>query len=332
LVAALAAEILVQQGSRRHRDQQSQRLQHPLAEVRAAAIRSFSWKALGVKTWRQALYAPHEVLRRAALTRRAADDVPPWAIPLVAETARRDPVHAVRRQALRALGQIAPAAVVPVARQSLQSPDRPIRLAALTVLAPLGDNETVRALWRQCLGHGEPVEQIRAATLLARQGETDGLASLRQWLKVPQVAWARAALLGAGQVGTPLHPEIRQALARPEPAVRLQAAVALIDADDDEGGQQAREVLVELLDRPGWLGLQAARALGEQGAETEGPLRAAVVRALESDEPALQVAAVGLLAPWSPRAKIPLLAPLLRGAAPLVRVAAAGALVAAPSR
>lgn len=279
---------------------------------------------------------PSERVRAAATLRLGAlgpSDVE--ARLLLEERARVDPDAGVRAAAVRALGSYASAAIASL-RDRLSDPEPSVRLASIEALVRAdraGARNTIAAM----LATPPAMESIEAARILA---SSVGLPD------APPSAEDRSSALAY----------LRQALLAPDPALRAQAAIALVgvpgrddlaaplegalarETDESAAFSMARALLrrasaaTSALERlralataeGGRLGLEAAVVLAEEGDETG----IGVVRRVASDSaPERRRTAVRALArearrPFEVR-------PALADSDLRVRVAAAGGIVAA---
>ncbi len=284
-VSAVAASILAAQGDRRARESLEDLLAHSDGEIRAAALQGVRRSRDELSFFRPFLQDPDARVRSVAvqaLGRLEGEEI----APLLSETVRRDPAVSVRSAALRALSRVdSSEALLEAVRHALAHGESALTSAAIDALARLDDRETARALLTEQMAEGEPPVAIRAAAVLARDGDQAARTYLQRSLAEGPVAEASAAAIGAGQVGEDMRDALIAALDRPEPEVRMQVAAELLDLDERE---RAVETLTELVEQPGWIGLQAAIALAHAGNEDVGPRLA---RGLEDEDPSVRAAA-----------------------------------------
>ena len=183
-----------------------------MADDRRADVRAASTLALDPHEDRAQLVAlaleTNEHVRAAASLRLGAlgpDDEA--ARLLLEERARVDPDAGVRAAAVRALGSYGPAAI-PGLRDRLSDPEPSVRMMAITSLVR-ADRVLARDTIAAMLATPPAMDSIEAARALATTvGRPDEAPSTED--RVTALAY------------------LRQALAAPDPALRAQAAVALV--------------------------------------------------------------------------------------------------------
>lgn len=287
VIVALAAEALATLGDRRMVDWLEERLSHEDALIRAAAVRVVGATSEDVEFFRRHLNDHDSRVRSAAVTSLANRGTLDWAPDLLAEASYRDPSPAIRASALRALSRSeASDVLLETIRATLNQPENPlpVRIAAIQALFHVEDINAAEVLLLDALGGGEPLEQLRAAAVLASYGNEMGHEHLRNALNDPSVATAGGAAIAASAVGGPLEEALIQALNRREPEIRLQVAASLLRLGEHEA---AVTTLAQLAEQPGWIGLQAAITLAREHRDMS---RAAVrlAAALEDESPDLR--------------------------------------------
>lgn len=271
-------------------------------------------------------------VRRAAALRLAARRDSSDALEALVETARVDPEARVREAACRALGSFGAAAVSRL-RERLGDPDSSVRQTVVRALVQ-ADREAAIPIIAPLLGLPPSPASVEAARVLAYVGREEtrdetGQSAL-QWLlgvlsheDASLRSTAAIALISVAPTGAPLD-AVRGALAREEDrGVRLGLARALLPSDG-EGTGPAHDTLVALLDGDDMPAVQAAAIL----AEHDHPAGVAKLEAtLDSEEALLRGVAARALARGAhlPDAVLP----ALRDPDPLVRIQAAGGVLAA---
>lgn len=287
ITAALVAEALATLGDRRMVDWLGERTAHDEALVRAAAVRVVGSTSEDHEFFQRHLNDHDSRVRAAAVTSLSSRRTTDWAADLLSQVSCRDPSPTIRASALRSLARIDSSDfLLETVRVALDQPENPltVRIAAIQALAHVDDINAAEVLLLEVLGGGEPLEQLRAAAVLASYGNEMGHEHLRGALNDSNVATAGGAAIAASAVGGPLEELLIQALSRREPEIRLQVAASLLRLGDHEA---AVTTLAQLAERPGWLGLQAAITLAR---EQHDMSRAAVrlAAALEDESPDLR--------------------------------------------
>jgi len=263
-ISAVADEVLASQGDRRALDRLAHLLDHPDGEVRAAAVRGLA-RSHGTASFFEPFLRDTDSRVRLSAVEGLARLQDARTAPLIVDLARHDPSPSVRAAALRALRRSASTEVLlEASRDGLNDPEILVRNSAIGLVAFVSDRESATALLRERMARGEPAEAIRAASVLARWGDAEARGVLTRTLAEGCVALAGAAAIGIAQVGRDMADVLIAALDRPEPEVRMQVAAALLDLGENA---RAESTLVALLERPGWIGIQAAAALVRTGHE-----------------------------------------------------------------
>jgi serine/threonine-protein kinase len=167
---------------------------------------------------KESLILLSERLKEAAPAARAlavaslGDAEPGSAVPLLGE-AIRDAEPAVRQSAARALGRTRVRAAVPVLGTALGDSVEDVRTEALASVAKVGQH---------LRGKGEPVDDM--VKLVAERPAAGGAAE----------RVARAATLVRLGERAPMQ-ELQEALREKDPAVRVNAAAALVEGGDERG-------------------------------------------------------------------------------------------------
>ena len=276
--------------------------------------------------------SPHAAVRRAALGALAdRADQPPVAV-LLAEVARSDPEASCRAAAVRALGGSGGIAV-PLLRERLGDPAPSVRFAAVAGLMR-ADPERGRLALAPLLDVAPSPTGIEAARALIQRAEGPdelaGASHARAFLERALAAHdpalrsqAGVALASLPERASPPLDALRRALLRePNAEVRLSLARALLPHDP----AMARAALGRLMDEDA--GMPAVQAAALLSAEGDPGARGLLERVIDSDAPSiLRRTAVRALAreALSPDA----VRGLLRDEDPLVRIYAAGGILAA---
>ncbi len=271
-------------------------------------------------------------VRRAAALRLSARRDSSAALEALVQIARVDPEARVREAACRALGSFG-AAAVPRLRERLDDPDPQVRQTVVRALVQ-ADRDAAIPIIAPLLGLPPSPASIEAARVLAYVGvdearDETGETAL-QWLlgvlsheDASLRSTAAIALVSVAPTGAPLD-ALRGALAREEDrGVRLGLARALLPSDDDDA-RPAHDALLALLDGDDMPAVQAAALL----AENDDAAGVAKLEAtLASEDPLLRGVAARALARGAhlPDAVLP----ALRDPEPLVRIQAAGGVLAA---
>lgn len=273
-------------------------------------------------------------VRRAAATRLAARRDSAAVFDRLLVVARVDPAARVRAAAIRALGEQG-ASAVPMLRERLGDPDHAARQAVIHALIRADEQAAVPIL-APLLGLPTGVAGVEAARVLAMLPPTEQNAAVRD----DALAFLRGALhheetslrAQASVALVSLRPsretrEAAQAALERETdrGVRLGLARALLR--DPEGQPEGREALVALLEGDDMPGVQAAAVLAESAVE---PAIAKLEAVLSAGAPLLRRVAARALAR---DARMPEAARrALEDEDPLVRIAAAGGILAATNR
>jgi uncharacterized protein (TIGR02270 family) len=143
----------------------------------------------------------------------------------------------LRSRALRAVGELGRADLLPEVRRELRAADEPARFAAAFSAALLGERAAGDALWE--LADGDGPFALRACDLAARVTEpASAEASLRSLARSP--ARVATALRGAAALGDPaLVPWILDQMTNPDRARAAGAALAAITGVDLAGAKMA---------------------------------------------------------------------------------------------
>lgn len=275
-------------------------LEHPNADLRASAARALSGR-------------PDRVSRHA-----------------LSEAARRDPSPTVRIAAIGALATHGPSATDAL-RERTNDPDVAVRMAALRALVEVAGDGALDPL-RRALAEPLSPSVVEAARLLAAKGDGslvgDARALLYRALSAgTPVVRAQAAI---ALLTVPSDRDLERALgdalaAERDPSVRLQIARALLQ--HRVAVESAQRSVRDLLEAPGMPGVQAATLLAP--ARDRAAL-ARLRRGLTSDAPLERAVAARSLAR---DARLPDAAiPALRDQDPIVRIRAAGGVLAAGYR
>jgi HEAT repeat protein len=270
-------------------------------------------------------------VRRAAALRLAVRRDSSAALEALVQIARVDPEARVREGACRALGSFG-AAAVPRLRERLDDPDPQVRQTVVRAIVQ-ADRDAAIPIIAPLLGLPPSPASVEAARVLAYVGADEardetGEAAL-QWLlgvlsheDASLRSTAAIALVSVAPTGAPLD-ALRGALAREEDrGVRLGLARALLPSDDDV--HPARDALLTLLDGDDMPAVQAASILAE---DDDAAGVAKLEATLASEDPLLRGVAARALARGAhlPDAVLP----ALRDPEPLVRIQAAGGVLAA---
>jgi HEAT repeat protein len=249
----------------------------------------------------------------------------------LAETARVDPLAAVRGAAVLSLSAYGPDAVETL-RERLSDPDDGVRMSAIGALGRT-DREQARLALGPLLEMQPTPAGIEAARVLANAAEddegaagmTDARAYLRRALALPeprmrsQAATALASLRRDPSLDAALLEALR---AEQDDTVKLALAGAL--RHRDELAEPAQQALRALLERPGLVRVQAAALLAPDG--DVAALRVLSRALRDEDRHARRTAARALardaLQPDAARRA-------LRDRDPMVRIYAAGGILAA---
>jgi HEAT repeat protein len=213
------------------------------------------------------------------------------ALPALTEALQSDDSQ-VRAYAANAIGQIGQAArqVAPELIKLMTDEDavvrREVRDALLAIEAP---REMTRPLMLRALNNAEPADAAAALATLAELGEAV-VPELCQALDDPRACyWASLALADMGPKAKAAVPQLAKLLDSEDPDVRMQALITL--GAIGPAAQQTVPHMIELLGQDPFESVQyaAAYALGcvakPQQATDE------LVRALDSEDPFLRVAA-----------------------------------------
>lgn len=279
-------------------------------------------------------HASPAVRRQAALGLASRHDSMD-ALDALVETARVDPDPRVRETACRALGAFGAAAVERL-RERLGDPEASVRRTVVRALVR-ADRAAAIPIVAPLLGLPPSSTTVEAARALAAVGHDEARdetsESALQWLvsvlthEDPGLRSAAAvALVAVAPSGAPLD-AVRTALAHEEDrVVRLGLARTLISSDLDTS-HPARDALIQLLEGDDMPAVQAAAILAERG-DPAGV--AALETTLTRSDPLLRGVAARTLARGAllPNAVLP----ALRDPEPLVRIQAAGGLLAAANR
>lgn len=279
-------------------------------------------------------HASPDVRRAAALRLGARRDSVP-ALDALGSLARVDPDARVREAAVRSLGSFG-AAALPSLRERLGDPDSSVRQSVVRALVQ-ADREAAVPIVAPLLGLPPSPASIEAARVLAHVGRDatadETTETALQWLvavlgsEEPTLrSTAAIALVSVSPSGATLD-ALRAALAREsDRGVRLGLARALRASDTDDT-RPAHEALVGLLDGDDMPAVQAAALLSE---DREAAGIAKLEATLSSDDALLRGVAARALARGAhlPDAVLP----ALRDPEPLVRIQAAGGVLAASNR
>ena len=183
--------------------------------------------------------------------------------------------------ALRVLGEVGDASIVPQILASLKDNSDNVRYEAVRALGRIGGPEAAAHLVR--MGRKDSRDFIRreAVRLLrtAGQGQPGVLDMARRLLRDPShdVRVQAARLLGGIQDGKSI-PALLKAMSDPHWSVRESVEIALLNF-----GPAAADFLIQALRNPSWTTrFRAARLLGEIGAaKAIGPLETALARPRE---------------------------------------------------
>ncbi|MGF1469789.1 MAG: HEAT repeat domain-containing protein [Sandaracinaceae bacterium] len=300
---------------------------HREPEVLAAATLGMD-PALDEGILRELARHPDPTVRQSALRRLATGTGHGAAGAALLEAARGDPDPGARAAAVRGLARLGPAAL-PVLRERLGDPASRVRLAAVASLArTAGGAEALGSL----LVVAPTPAGIEAARWLAQSGDegvrASAVAALGAALEAPTAALrgqAGVAVVSLPDPAPSLLAAVRRGLtAEPDPQVRLSFARAL-----GPGDPEARAALGRLLQADAAMAsVQAATLLAEAG-DPRGAVTLRATLAQEDHAAARRVAARALAreAGEPERARR-----WLTDADPLVRIAAAGGIVAAAAR
>ncbi len=304
---------------------------HPDPDVAAFAVLGMD-ASLDRALLLERAHGPGARVRREALSRLRAAASDPAVRQVLEEAARVDAEASVRAAAVRALGD-AGADAVPMLRERLGDPDPSVRMAAVGALMEADEARGRLALGAMLEIAPDPAG-VEAARLLAQASEAaEGLAGrdaahafLRRALRSPDAslrAQAGVAIASLPIDRAPPLDALREALGpEPSPNVRLSLARALFRHDPSA----AQSALVALA--RGGEGMVRVQAAALLAAERDLDARRTLEAVLGSDEPSIvrRTAARALardaLAPDLARH-------VLRDADPLVRIYAAGGILAA---
>ncbi|MBM4319576.1 MAG: hypothetical protein FJ125_06375, partial [Deltaproteobacteria bacterium] len=279
---ATAALALGLAGDRAAVGQLVRALEHPRAEVRAAALRSLD--RLGGEQAQQALAACLSRPELSPLAAAALARTGPAGVARLAGALAGDGPEAMRRSAAAGLGLSGDTAAVAPLVAALAAPGEGVRLAAATGLAMLGERAQQAAGRLRSLLAATPGPALRAALAcaLGRLGEPTAAAELRLGLADPEAEVRSACLDGLEALGQPASEELRQASLAIARGGWAEAAAL---------GSPASELLLHMLAAPERETVSrrggAAWALASMGeARAEQPL----LDALEEEEPELVAA------------------------------------------
>lgn len=280
--ALIAASILAAQGDGDARARLRQARDHEDPEVRAAAVNLIENSSTSADDLRLALDDPASAVRLAAIGVIASHHRDaPFATPLLAERARRDPDTSVRSAALRVLSYCNDDQILldAIRLAIADAQPEPLRLVAVSTLERARDQDAAMTLLHERLANGSEPEKVRAAAVLARLGDQDGITFLHQALRSRSVTIAAGAAIAASTLGEPLATALLEALERSEPEVRLHAALALVRGPNED---RAIEALSQLSTRDDRFGAWATIELAHHQRSTRG-LRARLEAFLAHD-------------------------------------------------
>ncbi len=226
------------------------------------------------------------------------------ALPALARLAA-DPRWEIRRAALRALRQIAPAHDTTIKRSiaCVNDAEPLVRLEALTALGahnPRHDRRALEALQRRLRQDTEGFARAEAARALGRMGPRAGraLPLLAQALTDKDGETRRAAALAMGALQPDLArviPLLIDMLSEAEPGPRSATALAMGALGPRAAPSLTKELLILLKDEFAVTRAAAAEALGHYGAETPAPAPQAVLQRLNDPDGEVRAAAAEAL-------------------------------------
>jgi HEAT repeat protein len=306
--------------------------------VKAAAVEALSVDEDGALLI-ALLGHPAAGVRRAAAALLARAVTSGEALAALSEQARVDPEPAVRAACVRALGEHGPAGFETL-RERLSDPDSQVRMSAVTALVR-ADRERALSALGPLLEMAPSPAGVEAARVLAggarRAGEetpgadAEGVTLARAYLR-RSLESAEPALRSQAAVALSSLPEengldaaLREALDREqEPSVQISLAIIL--AAKDASRARALEVLAALMERDGVQAVHAAGVLAKHG-ETAAIDRLGEL--LHAPTPDIRRVAARALAREAMQPDAARTA--LRDEDPLVRIRAAGGILAAAS-
>jgi len=266
---------------------------------------------------------------RAAAAKELGDAAPDGAVFVaLAEAARVDPLPKVRAAATRSLGAFAAQAFEPI-RERLSDADTTVRMAAVGALVA-ADRERALSALGSLLDMTPTPAGVEAARVLAST-EGEGAETARAFLRGALVSGdsrvrsQAAVALWSLPSNEALVPAIVEALAaETEPAVkRVIAGILAVRADTRD---QALAALREMMEGRGMDAVQAAALLAQHEPAHAIPILTA---AMENGEPEVRRTAARALARDALKPDAARTA--LRDDDPLVRIYAAGGILAAAS-
>jgi HEAT repeat protein len=266
---------------------------------------------------------------RAAAAKELGDAAPDGAVFVaLAEAARVDPLPKVRAAATRSLGAFAAQAFEPI-RERLSDADTTVRMAAVGALVA-ADRERALSALGSLLDMTPTPAGVEAARVLATT-EGEGAETARAFLRGALVSGdsrvrsQAAVALWSLPSNEALVPAIVEALAaETEPAVkRVIAGILAVRADTRD---QALAALREMMEGRGMDAVQAAALLAQHEPAHAIPILTA---AMENGEPEVRRTAARALARDALKPDAARTA--LRDDDPLVRIYAAGGILAAAS-